>query len=766
MPERPREHVLRRGWWLELGLGLAVLLAIVLVFRKPPRETPLAGATGAAPAPEERRSLLAEPSSPSGGSRRAEVAPSAVAPGARELPPPGTFCIEVVDEDGRPLAGVPVLLLTFPRDAPNDPYLRRMPDSEPTGAGGRACFELATVARALSGRADLVLQATIGPGLRDAPREEVPADLGEGAVIRLVASRAVADTFEPLRVRVIDAEGAPVGGVRVQWIAWREDRPGARDWIHGGTGETDPESGIAELSLLVHRELRWREQQGGGVHRYRVEALLPLAVRPELDLGTTLPVRELGTLQLPPCGRVDVTVEDGDGSPVSRGEVEISATDLAGPEGRAVTRPVIAGRALFPAVGLGLELVLLARMDDGSRARAELRGPTLAGETVRANLRVGPADRLVSFAAVDERRVPLAETLLEGNIHVTAGGGRAWFPVEVRTDAGGRAEVRIPASHITGATITGARGTDELSELDLRAERSRNEHLFADLTGTLELAGLAEATRELDLGPITFEGPPPSQRELLVSGHVQDELGIPLAGAALTLEPLEDERSWQAHARTGDDGAFELRGPAPEAGLRLTAGADGFLRETREDLTAGAANVVLRLSPAGRFHARVLLDPGIPADLLEASLTDGLNEHSFVLQERANVAGLPPGAYALEIRTVQGRWLVARIGDLPVRGGENPIDPRLDPLDLRGRLGLCRFRCEWAETGPRFPATVLVRVGPWGEGPARTDETGLLVLVIPGGATAIELQPSGFERVRVTPSTEEQAVVFSRRKGE
>jgi len=173
---------------------------------------------------------------------------------------------------------------------------------------------------------------------------------------------------------------------------------------------------------------------------------------------------------------------------------------------------------------------------------------------------------------------------------------------------------------------------------------------------------------------------------------------------------------------------------------------------------AGTRDRVVRLTRGARFEARVALATGVPAGLLELGL-DGPEQRYVLGEPHVLLRDLEPGEYDLLVRTVQGRWLVTRIDGL-VLGSDAAVDPRLDPLDLRGALQVCRFRLESAGGAPLFGIAPLVRVEHFGEGPARTDEEGRLVLVLPAEVAWVEVQPPGHAPVRSKVSAVERVLTF------
>jgi len=106
---------------------------------------------------------------------------------------------------------------------------------------------------------------------------------------------------------------------------------------------------------------------------------------------------------------------------------------------------------------------------------------------------------------------------------------------------------------------------------------------------------------------------------------------------------------------------------------------------------------VLRLGPErrGSLEFEVLLDPGIPVESLRTTVVQVEEDHVVVPgglereqilpgELRCRQPNLDPGVYRIEVHACRG--ILAWIEGIRVEAGRTARDPRVSPLDLRGRL--------------------------------------------------------------------------------
>jgi hypothetical protein len=316
-------------------------------------------------------------------------------------------------------------------------------------AGGRVAIALELVENArlhVPGKGALEVRVRPAPGLEHGPRLFLPLPIEADARFRLVLPDASARLYQPLRVRVVDAHGAPCAGVPVRWSAESVEKPEER--VNSGGAGTTGADGRAELSLLSLRYLRWNEERFGGTHRVRTEIALALAEPVAADLGTDPTLHGEIVLVLPDIGSLRVRARRADGTEVVDGATARAwgrprGTDENGePIGSAA---FAAGTAEIGLVGLGLTLRVNVTPDDHSCApgRIELIGPTRAGERVDAAVTLGAERTRLVFRAVDELGAPLSGAELSGELQVERAGRTRSGPTFRDVEAGGDGRVFV-----------------------------------------------------------------------------------------------------------------------------------------------------------------------------------------------------------------------------------------------------------------------------------------------------------------------------------
>jgi len=256
----------------------------------------------------------------------------------------------------------------------------------------------------------------------------------------------------------------------------------------------------------------------------------------------------------------------------------------------------------------------------------------------------------------------------------------------------------------------------------------------------------------------------------LAAGRVEDSSGAPVAGARVAVQvphewagdmpwfELRDELGTGADAQ----GAFEVRGPADSAMVRLTASAQGYAGEPAE-IQVGATGVVLRLRQAGRVEGRLLLDPGLGRDDLAVQLElaspgagGGAGPGTFASLDadgafRADP--LLPGTYDLFVRTRLAPGELASVEGLVVPEGGPCTDPRLAAIDLRGQV--CSLTLELVPPRAGLTVSGVVISSPAGADPGNArEQTRAFIgervrLTAVAAALDVEILAQGFRRVRL-----------------
>jgi len=397
-------------------------------------------------------------------------------------------------------------------------------------------------------------------------------------------------------------------------------------------------------------------------------------------------------LVMPPHGALDVDVLTAEGRPAERerGSVELALAETSavgwspGSWRRSMSAPIRGGRARFELVGLGLRLELSAdSRRDLSRARSLVDGPRAPGERVAVTLQLTLDRTILVFHAVDERGHALSGEL-RAKVEIHSASMSTASGSEVHAGDDGRFEWILDPDYATG----------ERRELDIR-------HEARGLSASVDLSRPFQPGR-IDMGELVLRSEP-----LVASGRVVDPEGRPLAGLEVEAAPSVGTAEngepvfllGQWRAITGADGAFAVFGTLAPGPVRLEL--DGKDPQVMPLVVAsGTAGVELVAQATGGLAGRVLFDPGVPyPNRIYISVhpdDDPENLHSPVGHSHEaqrprgafELDGLLPGSYTV---AVTGDEVLAEVSGIPVVGGQISRDPRIQELDLRGRLHLFTF---------------------------------------------------------------------------
>ncbi len=363
---------------------------------------------------------------------------------------------------------------------------------------------------------------------------------------------------------------------------------------------------------------------------------------------------------LPPTGSVEVRVLQTDGSPLSEPtDVQLQIASASSAEDRAPQQATLhtsSGTALFPFAALGkIFSVSAVPREGGKPGTASGPGPRTKNERVVIEVRAGGAFATLTGRLVNSAGRTLPSTRFEFELFPEGGGSK-------RTDdAGGFrigcteacTDLEILVSDAWDRTLRGG--------VAVPAPLSPGEHDFGEV--------------RLELGP------------LLAGGQVLDDADRPLPGARVTcaVDGLD-----VAACVTDHQGRFLLHGDAEAELLEITAAHARYL-PLYEEAPRGSQNLELRLSGVGRIVGRLDLDPQVPLEgIVVRALSDEHGETEARLARydgSFELAHLSAGRWAVDARVAEELACGAiRVEDVIVRSGETTTDPRLAPLDLRGRF--------------------------------------------------------------------------------
>lgn len=485
----------------------------------------------------------------------------------------------------------------------------------------------------------------------------------------------------PLRVRVKDDDGRPVGGVPV----CLRQRFGDLTMDLFATASASG-SGIAELEH-VQPLLRNEERDAESYAALAILAEEP--VEAPIDPGD-LPSEPI-ELVLPPTGSVEVLIRDPAGEALAEaavvrmtraGDGRDDARDLE--RGDRVQVVAEGGRAFFPHVALGLDLALVVEPVTGYGAlRLHHAGPGTAGEQVTVLAALTELLPVLSGRVVGPDGEPLAGYRLDARLVTdTAESKQSIVHAALRTDAEGR--FRMPLS-------------EEPVDPPGRAvlELATDGPDGAPLTAAVPLRARPVAGSN-DLGTIALAMPP-----LIASGRVIDPAGQPIPGARVLVEvPSTRETTaasnvwrtaWELRTRTDPWGRFVVRGELDATAIALTASHLEHVAGERTETVVGSKGIEIVLERAGELAGNLLLPEGTPGEgFLVRALREGDRSASTPGRIDASgafeVSGLLEGTYTVEILLREEPDCSLSIHGIAVREGATTRDERLREVDLRGRV--------------------------------------------------------------------------------
>ena len=584
----------------------------------------------------------------------------------------GVLALDFVDPDGAPVPDTEVWLLQGASKA----TLKAYQDAEDHDAWMRAKGALRTADAA--GR--LVIAVPRGGPTKLVARagdlwarESIGED-EEGPV------RVQLERDQTLSARVVDTAGTPVAGVTVEIRSLRHS------WSHVADDRETDADGLARFPH-VQNVIRYDEDRTWVVG---IEAALDPWVQEPVD-PRAWPAGPV-TLVLPATGEVELLVLDEYGEPLAgagtatlgivREGQPRQISPFGGERRQRVERDVVDGVARFPHVGLGLELELAAQRE-GSNVDTHVYGPgpLAPGQTAAYELRLGSDHPVVRLRAVDGKGAPLAQAR-----------------VQVRIDYASR--------HMQNANEVSF-VTDEQGYGMLDLQGHWTEGTVRTLTFTMGPRNAPQGTAQLDLsrklgpgvtdlGDVVIAAAP-----LFVAGRLVDSRGAGVEDAQLVLRYRTGDRTWWEEAwdfshETGPDGRFEVRG---------TFAGDEFKLGAKQSSQAcpmvvfepGERNVQLALQAGGFVVGSILMDERIPHDALHVDirgaegwdldyLSDTNGRTSPGDDGAFRLGPLLPGTYRVDVRLEGADEPLLRVEDVVVGLGETVRDPRLDRVDLRGRL--------------------------------------------------------------------------------
>jgi len=493
-------------------------------------------------------------------------------------------------------------------------------------------------------------------------------------------------------VQVKGVQGKPVAGVLVGVGVSRDGRT-----FFPMRRVTEGPSGMVRFR---HAEMLFEnlEEKDRGL----VALLVPLKKMVLREFDPKAFPKDPLVLTLPPTGRVEVHVR-GPKGPVPDGKaiavlsVALDKKDLderAGPPLSMWASPrekVEGGKAVFPFVGLGLNLeVKVAKvsssmmMGGGKPVSVKGPGPVSPGGTAVFHVSLTEEETILAGRVLLPSGKPVAEQNVVWTLETKEEMRSASSSFLLRTDREGRFRITLAEGSFHGksrsirfALPPGSPGGPLIRRVDLSRD------LPPGVT---------------DLGDIRLEAPP-----TLAAGKVVDPQGRPISGVEISIfakrfygkDGTHSSWAWVTGkgALTDAAGRFKVPGKTSSPELKILAGKNGWFQEKEVLVAPGTTGITVVLRKGGTVKASFLVDPGVPLDRLQIHLeTRGPDGKERLFSPRkfgkneAFWTGIPPGDFDLKIRLPFSPILVAEIGGIPIRAGEETGDPRLRDIDLRGKI--------------------------------------------------------------------------------
>lgn len=527
----------------------------------------------------------------------------------------------------------------------------------------------------------------------------------------------------PLSIRPTDSEGLP--------------------FLPGEVARSEAPDGRVRIKHLQNHLRNW-QMMGEESTSFLLRPLIPGFVEVGVAFDCLEPPADPLILRLPPTGRALIRTLDMDGQPMpmTRGQVSLTLLPKDPPEDLTLLRPqqgeswtptsTSGGENRFDWVIAGRPYVALVYMP-GEWVREIMPGPAREGEVV--NLTLQPTRRQYSLVGriLDLEGEPLANKQFHGSHQIFGARKNGLY---FRTDSDGRfsmivgrAEQEVSLEKLTIIPNNPDKGADEAFAM-FHLERSiplvRGENDLGDLS--------LVASPLLAAGRILVNGDAP--------GH--DKFAIIVERLLDSENSRSSSEGWQ-HDRDlvieiTAQGVFEIRGRSQSTRHRIKLRPDSrsgeggdldYLPAKAIEFLPGASDLRLDLQTGGTLRAEVLVDDIqlMQSLLLELSPGDGQFHQEREEEESrrrpppygyrlyGQYAGAKadnnvlifkwgtiwPGEYKLDIYPRGAREPMMTIPNLVITAGEQTDDPRLDSIDLRGKLHRIKISINEANGKPLSP---------------------------------------------------------------
>jgi len=509
-----------------------------------------------------------------------------------------------------------------------------------------------------------------------------------------------------LRVRVVDRAGRPQGDVPIALAgkSFRGTNKTANPFFFAA-GKSSAPSGLFELR---HFQNWTRNYVSGRQRLVSMHAVPNLAGLP--PVGPEIPVPEPPAepleLKLPMTGSMTVHVVDPTGTTVLDATVQLGVVEPDQRRNGPRSRPALGnldgwrapgtrrtttaktdahGVARFPRVALSKTWKVSVRAGPG-RAEQTLAGPSSPGQDMRVRLALLGDTVIVTGTALDADGRPFAgkhvtlRIVQSGN---PRGSGRA------KTDDSGRFMIAMKKNLVT-------RPVDAwiFTGLDHPYKRS------GPMAKLVEPKSVRLGTQ--DLGDIRLSDPP-----LVLDVRLEDHTGAPAEANLVLQRPVARidkngvrSMTWQydnsgMRPKLVSPGHYQYHGYPTSKRLRVAVYSTTYLPTAPVEFDVGATGLVIKLVTGSTMTATVMTDVPLPSRSLRLELRPmsargtvktGRERSGKTTTSKYSWAKLGAGTYSLDVRLWGQKQPLLTLDNLVCTLATPCKDPRLDAIDLRGRL--------------------------------------------------------------------------------
>jgi hypothetical protein len=452
----------------------------------------------------------------------------------------------------------------------------------------------------------------------------------------------------------------------------------------------------------------------------------PQAKPETVAVDLSKPVSGSNKISLPPVGRVEVMVKDGEGNPFDG--AAIVELGVAG-DSQPFMAEMKKGKASFPYVGPGLKLWVQVRdpLDLLVTESKDVEGPKAAGEKVRAEVTYGVKRPIITGTLVDSSGEPLTarNLILSREVTITFSGGQIDMEQIRKLLAGPTrlAEGSCDAKGVFRFMLDQA--PSSVTATRIRIGEEIPDGVGGTLARNLVVAKLAQPLKPgaTDLGQLKL----PS-RTAVVTGIVHDADGKGIPGAGVRVEGKSRDK-WELLgglvAATDADGIFVISGRGRGRGLRLLVQKTGYYMDEPVEFSRGEARCKVELSKAGTLSGSVIMPDLVPTSALQGILEgDPACNHSraydaekqclsftFKADGSFQIGSLKEGKAKLRIRLRGHEEDLVAFEEIAVEGAKVAQPENLQKIDLKSLINTSVVTVADEAGKPQVGAAVWVKAG-------------------------------------------------------